>query len=467
MINYYGYELSWIPKFKKSNLPKYLLIAQNIEQDINDGKLTSGFKLPPQRIIADYLGINHSTVTRAYKLCEEKGLITGVIGKGTYVSTNAGIPIDLITDYKDNHIIELGMGLPLYEVNNLIKSHVNELNKSIDYDMILKYSPPEGLPKHRYIASKWLKKFKIDSTPENIIITSGSQNALSIILISLFDKGDRIIVDELTYTGIKSLAKLLGIILVPVKTSSLGIDIDELNNTCKRENAKGVYLIPDCHNPTSATIDEEKRYSISKIVNKYNLILIEDGTYSFCQEKKIIPISSINHDNCIYIHGTSKALNPTFRISYIVSPKKYIHPLQHGINNITWMSSPLNSEIVSLLQRTSKYDEIINTKLKIIKERNQITDKILNDFDLIPSKTSFFRYLSLPNGFSDTTIERLCLESGVQIFSSKRFSIGMNNNHNAIRIAVSAPKNNNQLFKGLKLLKDTITSYEFRSNPIV
>lgn len=467
MINYYGYELSWIPKLKDSNIPKYLLIAQSIEKDINDGKLKSGFKLPPQRIIANYLGINHSTVTRAYKLCEEKGLIKGVIGKGTFVSTNAGIPVDLITDYIDNNIIEMGMGLPLYEVNDLIKTHISELNKLIDYDTILKYSPPEGLPKHRYIAAKWLNQFKINSTPENIIITSGSQNALSIILISLFDKGDRIIVDELTYTGIKSLAKLLGIILVPVKINNLGIDIDELNNTCKRENAKGIYLIPDCHNPTSVTMDEEKRYFISKIINKYNLLLIEDGTYSFCEEIKIIPISSINPTNSIYIHGTSKALNPTFRISYIVSPKKYVNQLTHGINNITWMSSPLNSEIVSLLQRTSKYDEIIKTKLKIIKERNLLADKILNEFDLIPSKTSFFRYLSLPEGFSDTTIERLCLESGVQIFSSKRFSIGMNNNHNAIRISVSAPKNTDELIKGLKLLKNTITSYEFRSDPIV
>ncbi|WP_372998840.1 aminotransferase class I/II-fold pyridoxal phosphate-dependent enzyme [Lutispora sp.] len=178
MINYYGNEITWIPELKKSNKPLYILITESLEKDIENGKLKSGFKLPPQRIIANYLGISHSTVTRAYTLCEEKGLIKGVIDKGTFVSSNA----------------------------------------------------------------------------DNILITSGSQNALSVILASLFTKGDRIVVDELTYTGLKSLAKLLGIILIPVKGDNSGIDIEELKNTCKRERVKGNYLIPDCHNPTTITM---------------------------------------------------------------------------------------------------------------------------------------------------------------------------------------------------------------------
>ncbi len=361
----------------------------------------------------------------------------------------------------------MGMALPLYEVNKLIESHVSELYSSIDYDITLKYSPPEGHVKHRYIASKWLEKHKIECSPDNIIITSGSQNALSVILISLFNKGDRIIVDEFTYTGLKSLAKLLGIILIPVKGDNLGIDIHELEKTCRRENAKGVYLIPDCHNPTSITLGEEKRYLISKMISKYNLLLIEDGTFSFSVDKKLKPIRSIIPNNSVYIHGTSKALSPTFRISYIVSPKKYLNQLRHGTNNLTWMSSPFTSEIVSLLQTTLKYDDIVNTKLKLLKERNQILDNALKEYNLLPSSISLFRYLILPSGWSDTTIERLCLESGLQVFSSKRFSIGMNIDHNAIRISVSAPNNLDELKKGLLILKNILSSYEYSSEPIV
>lgn len=467
MINYYGNEITWIPEFEKSNKPLYILLAESLEIDIESGKLKSGFKLPPQRIIANYLGINHSTVTRAYKLCEEKGLIKGVIGKGTFVSSTAGIPSDLLTNHRDNNVIEMGMVLPVYEMNELIKTYVTGLYNSIDYDLVLKYSPPEGHIKHRYIASKWLEQYKIKSNADNILITSGAQNALSVILISLFNKGDRIVVDEFSYTGLKSLAKLLGIILIPVKGDNLGIDIEQLKSTCKRERIKGIYLIPDCQNPTTITMTMDKRTEIGKIIDNHNLILIEDGTFSFCMEEKLKPISSIYPSNSIYIHGTSKALNPTFRTSYIVSPQKYVKELKHSINNLTWMTSPMTAEIVSLLQATSKYDEIVNIKLKILKERNQITDDMLKEFDLIPSKTSLFRYLTLPKDFDDIEIEHHCLKSGVQVFSSKRFSTGMNSKHNAIRISIGSPQNENELIKGLAIIRDVIKSYRYKFEPIV
>lgn len=96
MINYYGHEITWIPKIEKKDTPIYMQIADCIEKDIKKGFLKSGFKLSPQRTIAAYLGINHSTITRAYKKCEEKGLIKGIVGKGTFVSNTAGIPEDII-----------------------------------------------------------------------------------------------------------------------------------------------------------------------------------------------------------------------------------------------------------------------------------------------------------------------------------------------------------------------------------
>lgn len=467
MITYYGNKITWIPEIKKSNKPLFILIAECLEKDIESGKLKCGFKLPPQRIIANYLGISHSTVTRAYTLCEERGLIKGIIGKGTFVSSNAGIPSHLFSNRRDDNVIEMGMVLPVYEMNELLQSYITGLYNSIDYDLVLRYSPPEGHIKHRYIASKWLEQYRIKSGTDNILITSGSQNALAVILVSLFAKGDRIVVDELTYPGLKSLAKLLGIILVPVKGDKLGMDIEELMNTCKRESVKGIYLIPDCHNPTTITMPLDRRREIGKIIDDSNMILIEDGTFSFCAEDRLIPISSIFPDNSFYIHGTTKALNPTFRISYIVAPRKYVNILKHSINNLTWMPSPLTAEIVSLLQATSKYDDIINIKLNLLKKRNQIADDMLREFDLVASTTSLFRYLSLPKDFDDVEAEHHFMKAGIQVFSSKRFSTGMDNKHNAIRISVSSPKNESELVKGFEIIRDVIKSYQYKYDPIV
>lgn len=467
LIDQYGNEITWVPNLNEKKGPLYISIANCIEEDIKKGILTGGFKLPPQRVIANHLGINHSTVTRAYKLCEEKGLIRGVTGKGTFVTSYAGIPQNLLTNSNDLNIIEMGTILPLYELNDLIETFIKEIYQNIDFNEVLRYVPPEGHIRHRYIASTWLKNFNIDYSSEEIIITSGSQNALAIILTSLFKKGERIIVDEYTYTGLLSLAKLLGIILVPVKTNEDGIDIDELNTACDRENVKGIYLIPDCHNPTTAILNQEKRIAIGDIIKRHDLLLIEDSPFIFTVQDSLRPISQFVKENSIFIAGTSKSVNPSFRISYIASPKKYVKELIHGVNSLTWMASPLNAEILSHILSTSKYNEIINSKLSILKNRNKIVDEILGDYHLVPSDTSLFRYLILPSTISDQDIELACFKKGVQVFSAKRFIVGTHPNQNAIRLSVSGPSNTDELKKGLSSIKDVLELSKSDINPII
>jgi len=467
MIDKYGNEISWYPDLKNCKIPKYLFIADAIEKDIKNGVLKSGFKLPPQRVLANFLEVNHSTVTRAYKICEFKGLIKGITGKSTYISSEAGIPQNLLSDTKNPTTIDMGMLLPLHDSYELIEQYLKEINEQIDYTAILRYVQPEGLLKHRYIASKWLNRFGISSTPEQIVISSGSQNALSIILATLFSKGDRIIVDEYTYTGFKNLAILFGIILVPVKLTSNIIDIDDLKKACKRENIKGMYLIPDCHNPTSITLSTNDRIEIAKIISENNLILIEDTPYSFTVLERHAPISHYIPENSIFIANTSKSLNPTFRVSYISSPKKYISKLTNGIDSITIMASPLNAEIVSQIINSTKYDEIISFKLSKILERNLLIDDILHGYDMIPNKTSFFRYLMLPQNISSEAFELRCLERGVQVFSSKRFSVSTNPGINAVRLSVSGPQTIEDLKRGLLIIKNTLKSSQGYLNPII
>ena len=136
LIDQYGNEITWVPKLSEKKGSLYISIANCIEEDIKKGILKGGFRLPPQRVIANHLGINHSTVTRAYKLCEEKGLIRGVTGKGTFVTSYAGIPQNLLTSSNDLNIIEMGTILPLYELNDLIESFIKEIYQNIDFKNI-------------------------------------------------------------------------------------------------------------------------------------------------------------------------------------------------------------------------------------------------------------------------------------------------------------------------------------------
>lgn len=463
----YGNEITWLPRLSNSALPVYKQIAEAIEIDVEEGILIHGSKLPPQRVIANQLKVNHGTVTRAYKLCEEKGLVKGIIGKGTFISGCAGLPVELLTDHDESDIISLGMALPVYELNQRIEQMIKEVMETMDYATALKYCPPEGHLRHRYIAANWLKGYKIKAIPENIIISSGTQNALAVILISLFTKSDRIIVDELTYTGLKSLAEYLGIILVPVKSGDEGIYLDDLEITCRRENIKGIYMMADCHNPTSVVLNVKHRKGIAEVVKKYDLLLIEDGTCSFTVEDRLEPISTYIPDHSFYIHGTSKALSPALRLSYLVAPERYVKRLQQGINNLTWMASPFTSEIMSLLQSTGRYEQVVRMKIEILRERNALFDKIFKDYESIPSETALFRYLKLRPEHQCQLLEQMAFEAGVQVFDVNRFHVGVDQRIKALRISISSAKNMEELEKGLTILRDLMDNSLYGYNPIV
>lgn len=459
MVKFYGNEISWVPQIEKTEIPIYIQIASSIEADIESGKLKFGFRLPSQRLIASYMGINHSTVTRAYKLCESKGLLQGIIGKGTYVNVKAGIPNGLSTNLVDSHVIEMGLLLPLAENDKTLIGTMNKLNELMDYDVVLNYSPAEGHPKHRNVAANWLTKHGVFCKPENVLVASGSQNAIASILISFFEKGDRLLVDEHTYPGLTSLAVQLGITLIPIKWNGDSMDLNLLKIACKNHSVKGVYVMPDCQNPYSITMSENKRAELAQIISQNNLLLIEDGAFRFCSDLSLPPISGRIPANAIYIAGVSKLLNPTFRTAYIVTPDKCKRKLIQTLNNLNFMTSPLLSEYVALLQASGAFDDEVIIKRMIYKKRNAFADEILGEFEMNPTEYSPFRWLVLPADLDDYMVEKSCLEIGVQVFSAKRFSTGVDSRIKAIRIAVGSPKNNQETVRGLLRIKQVIESH--------
>jgi DNA-binding transcriptional MocR family regulator len=423
-----------------------------------------GYKMPPQRVLANQLGVNHGTVTRAYKICEEKGLVKGIVGKGTFIAASPGLPISLLTDHKDTGLISLGMAIPLYECNPFIEMHVKQVRDSMDYGLTMTYCPPEGHIKHRYVAANWLMKYEMNVAAENILITSGTQNALSIILMTLFQKGDRIIVDEYTYTGLISLASYMNVILVPVFGDEQGIDIDALKLACRREQPKGIYIMADYQNPTTVTLSAEKRKALAKVIEDNHLLLMEDATFSFSLEKKMKPISAHIPEQSLFIMGTSKAISPAFRISYIAAPSSLVEKLSHGLNNIIWMASPYTSEIVSLLQSTGAYERIEKEKIRLLKGRNQSFDEIMTGYDVLPAPTSCYRFIQLPHGYDDVELEYLALEKGVQILSANRFYVGSKPEKPTVRLAVSAPNSLEELETALTIIKELLENYRRRKS---
>lgn len=302
-----NYPLTWKPNKALLKFPIYISLAELLEQDILSGRLPPKTKLPPQRELADFLDVNLSTITRAFKLCETKGLIYAAVGSGTYVSPNAALPnpdIQEIAEY-----IDLGLIKPYYQFNSIVADTTRTILQGPKSDKLFEFSFTLGTTYHKQVAQKWLTNFQITVAMEDIILTSGTQNALAIALLSLFRSGDKIATDSYTYSNFITLAKQLNIQLIPIEDDEQGMLPEELEKQSKLHDIKGIYLMPSCTNPTGVTMPLERRKDISKIIRNQNMILIEDDTYGFIIDDKVSPMAALIPAHTIYLHGISKSLS--------------------------------------------------------------------------------------------------------------------------------------------------------------
>lgn len=452
-----NYPMSWKPDIKNMKSPLYKSISDLLEDDIKNGVLKPGDKLPPQRELADFLDLNLSTITRAFKLCEQKGLISGTIGKGTYISSDVHVSSILgCTAFPVDKYIEMGPVYPIYKQNSYVIDITKKLMKTVNMDNFLKYAEPQGMYSHRLTGQKYLKKYDVDVPPSNIVISSGSQNSLAIILMSLFNSGDKIAVSPLTYPGFKTLAKMLGIILIPIPQINNKIDFNGFISLCKNEKIKGIYLIPNLNNPTTYEMTYEEKSKIADMAEKLGLIIIEDGLYSYLDGNNYSSIFSLAPENCIYIGSISKSLCPGLRVSFNAVPDKYIDTIINGAYNMNIMTSPLNTEIICQLIETDLSSKIIKERNEIAKTRNHIIDKILKDKVVKANCYSPFRWLPLPDNVDSKLFENLALKHGVQVYCAYKFAAGNSTFSPGIRLSVCAPENTAQLEKGLEIIKSLI-----------
>jgi DNA-binding transcriptional MocR family regulator len=134
-------------------------------------------------------------------------------------------------------------------------------------------------------ASRW-------TAPENILPATGSQNAICAILLGLFRPGDRIGTNPLSFSGLKSIAKMIGIQLVPLPEKDGRIQYDNLKQFCRSENLKGFYFIPEQHNPTTYTMNPAERICICEVAKALNIIIIEDVINRMFSEEAYPPLFS-------------------------------------------------------------------------------------------------------------------------------------------------------------------------------
>lgn len=458
--SYFDYPLSWQPDKEKLKRPIYLSLATSLEEDIKKGILAPGIMLPSQRDLADFLDISFTTVTRTYKLCESKGIIHGEVGKGTFVSRNANIELTISKNEVSTNLIDLGFVSSLDQVNKYVIETIKKTVQVKYLEELLNYDHPSGLLHHKKLGVNWLKRFGIEVDFSNLAIVSGAQNALAVILLSVFSYGDTIIVDEFTYSNFINLCRLHGINLVAVKNDQYGMLPEELEKTLKNTTAKGIFLMPSCSNPTGVYMPNKRKMKLVSILKKNNLLIIEDDVQAFLIkdqfESNYQTFYSLLPEQTFYISGLSKPLYSGLRVAFLAFPSSFKEKIEEGIFNINVKTSSFDVEIANQLIQSGVVDDIVAKKRDILSSYHKIYDRIFPDFieeNYYP--ISFHRWLPVSNNISND-FEKMALEYGIRVFHSNRFFVGSTSSKNYLRVSLSTVRSEKELVSGLKLLRELL-----------
>ena len=444
---------------EKQSKSLYRSIPEIIERELENGSLNPGDKLPTHRDLADLLGINVSTVTKGYKEAEKRGLITGTTGKGTYVSFDAGYDVSMQHNpkVKGKKLAEFGLVTPHLGIEPDIETSLKKIAKTRDLITFLDYNHPSGLHENRRAGALWAKKYGMGAEAKDVVICAGAQHTLNCALMSCFSVGDRIAVSNLTYPGIKSLSKMLGIILTGIPMDEEGMTKEGLETACKRENIKGLFLMPGVQNPTTSCMSQKRRGEIASVIKRYDLILIEDDAYALTLEKVLPPISSLVPESSIFIAGVSKILGAGLRIAYAIALNPKIRKnLSSAVLNTIWMAPPLNSALISLWIFDGTCDKVMKLKRDEAIKRYNLAKRILSGYKIKGHKTGFFIWVELPDHWTGIAFEDSAKSMGLNVFCSEKFITGDLKVKPAIRVALTCGESVEILEKHLITLRKVL-----------
>lgn len=403
--------------------PRYLRLADVIATAIQDGKLAPGTKLPTHRAFAEKFNVALATATRSYKELEQRGLIVGEAGRGTYVR-DLGLPMTLgVQQTANDGLIDLVFNMPGEAADaDMLRAGLRRLTTAGDLEAMLRYQPHGGRMHERQIIAESLKSTLGPIDPKHLLITSGGQHGLAIIALGLFRRGDVIAADTLTYPGFKSVAALQGLDLVPVEGRGGGMDPEDLEKQCRDRKLRAVYLMPTVHNPLGTVMNQTTRHRLIEVARKYDLLVIEDAAYAFLEPDPPPSLISIAPERTLHVGSFSKCLGTGLRIGYVIAPAAHTDRLLEPIRATTWNTPALISGLVTGWVADGTLVRSEENRRRDGSERQQLFRSMLSGVSIRSHRNAGFAWLPLEKGVRAEPIVARLKQNGISASGAAPFA---------------------------------------------
>nr|WP_246574017.1 PLP-dependent aminotransferase family protein [Chelatococcus asaccharovorans] len=314
-----------------------------------------------------------------------------------------------------------------------------------------------GTARDREAASTWLaQRFDQKPDPERVVLSSGSQNVLAMLMAYFVKPGGTLLVEELTYPAIKPLSRLFGIKLHPVSMDDEGITPTSLERACAemRDDARALYCMPTLHNPTSATMSDARRAEIAEVARRHDLWLFEDDIYGMLPENSPPPLSVYAPERSWYMLGLSKSLAAQLRVAYVVGPNAHITKdvFWPGVRTTNWMVAPLVAEVASHWLSSGIAYEILRSVRLETSRRRALAASILPCEQISSKASNYHLWIDLPRGWQLSEFVKAALDAGVVVGAGDSFAVNNERGDHKFRIGLGVPSTQDELKRGLAII---------------
>ncbi len=448
--------MRWQPDVASATRPLYLAIARAVAIDVASGRLKPGDRLPPQRALAGTLGVALGTVTRAYAEAERRGLVTGHGRRGTVVTAGAARkPSGLSALVETGALIDLSANHPAASLDPDLPSALRALARRADTAALLGYPPSEGLPQHREVMAGWLEEQGVPASADAIVMTAGAQHAIAVALGVLARAGEEVACEALTFPGVRAAADVLGIKLRPVRMDAIGLVPEAFEDVCRTRSVRALYTIPTLHNPTSLSLDGERKRAIVRIAEKHGVTILEDEIHRPLARSPAPPFAALVADQSLLISSVSKTVAGGLRVGCIVAPARLKDTLVQAVQSSLIAAPSLNAEILRGWIEDGTVQRTIAARRKETAARQRLARRILGPV-IVHELESTYVWLGLPEHWPCETFVREARARGVAVASAELFAVGPGRAPNAVRLALCAPASRQHLERGLGLLRDLL-----------
>lgn len=377
---------------------KYIYVYEDLKNKIERNELTENSKLPSIRQLSLKYGVNNATISRAYDLLEKEGYVVKKQGKGIFVKVQEYLfynnPSDesvdnfnkgFVNDDNNLSIINFISGTPSDDMYPFEK--LKEIVKKIfskNQASIMNYHSTQGYLALRKEIKKFVERREIFISEKNIQITTGSQQAIDLMLKTLLSKSkNKVVVGNPTYHGalntFKSNCKIY-----PITMERDGFNMEELENILATEKISFIYTMMDYSCPTGVSWSEEKRRELIALAEKYSVYIVEDDFASELSytSNTYTSLKALDIENkyVIYIKSFSKILMPGLRLAFMLLPEELTEKVITTKFN-TDISTPGLEQHILLEFLKESLDEHINYLRLTYKKRYE---KILEKLQDIP-----------------------------------------------------------------------------------